>query len=149
MSSNTTRRSLVAAAPAAALVGSLPASADATGSDAELLALREPWQRSLAALAICGPAHTRAENALADARRAQSSQFREDIQKEVGLDVAEAHRNAAVDANTDILDQIAATPARTINGLLFKAQACAKADYYPHLADAIIDDLVAMGGAHA
>ena len=151
MTSTLTRRGLVAAAPAVVVAASgVPAFAISANTDSELLALQELLQKTRADLAIYGPLHTKAEEALADARRAGPGGSREEVAVAAGLDLAEAAWNAAVDANTKILDRIAATPARTLEGLLFKAKACAKADYYPDLEDAIIDDLVAMaGGANA
>ena len=150
MSQHLTRRGFAVAVPVAVAATGVPAFAASAHADAELIALQQPWASTLLGLALCGPAHTAAENAFADAHKADPSRLRGDLEKEVGLDVAEAEWNGAVDANTEILDRIAATPARTLKGLLFKAKACAKADYYPDLADAIIDDLVAMaGGAHA
>ena len=150
MSMHLTRRGLVASVSAAlASASGIPAAAVGAAADSELLALQKPLASTVLGLALCGPPHTAAENALVDAQRADPSRPREDIEKAVGFDVAEADWNAAVDANTEILDRIAATPARTLEGLLFKAKVCAKADYYPDLAEAIIDDLVAMGGANA
>ena len=148
MSTNLTRRSLVAAAPAAVVAATLPALA-AGNPDVQLLALREPYERTFAGIRAAGPAFTRAEEAIFDALRMNPPRDRAEVEREVGFDVAEAEYESAVDANTEVLDQIAETPALTLEGLLFKACVCARADYYPDLADAIIDDLVAMGGHDA
>ena len=149
MSQILTRRSLVAAAPAAVVAATLPALTAGAHPDAELLALREPYERTLAGMDAVSPAHSRAEEAASAAMRAQPDRDRDEVEEEVGLDVAAELWEAAVDANSEVLDQIAEKPAFTLEGLLFKARVCARADYHPDLANAIIDDLVAMGGAHA
>ncbi len=152
MSQTLTRRSLVKATPAAVLAVALPAIALAAGAhlDAALLALREPYERTLAGIEVVSPAHTRAEDAFFAARQAQPHLDECALRKATGLERAERIYNAAVDANTDIICQVAETPARTIEGLFFKARVAEQEDYNPDVAASIVDDLNAMaGGANA
>ena len=151
-----TRRGLVAAAPAAIVAAALPALAQQglptfgdTHPDAELLALREPFERTYVAAQAVSPAHSRAEDAYYAAKDAHPDLDRAVLEKMTGLDVAAARWEAALDINSEVIRQIVNTPARTLDGLIFKAKICDREDTHPDLAESIVADLVAMGGLDA
>ena len=143
-----TRRGLVAAAVVAATLPAIAAGSFGN-ADAELFALREPYERTFAAALALSPEHNRAEKAAIALLQAQPGRDREEIKREVGLDVAEAHWEAALDVNSEVIQQIVDTPARTIEGLIFKARICERESLHPDLAESIVADLVAMGGLDA
>ena len=149
MTETVTRRSLVAAAPAAVVAATLPAIAAAADPDSELLALRGPYERTLAAADIVSPAHSLAEAAAIALAKAHPGRDRADINRDVGFDVAKARWEAALDVNGEVIRQIVDTPARTLEGLIFKARICEREGMHPDLAEAIVADLVAMGGTDA
>lgn len=144
-----TRRSLVAAAPAAVVAASLPAVAASAHPDAALLALREPYERTLAAAEAVSPAHSRAETAALALRKAQPDRDQAEIEREIGLDVAKSRWEGALEMNDKIIGQIIETPALTLEGLIFKAEICERESMHADLAEAIVADLAAMGGLDA
>ena len=91
-----TRRSLVAAAPAAIVAAALPTLAAGTHPDAELLALSEPYERTYAAARAVSPAHSEAEDAYFAAKEAHPDLDRAVLEKMSGLDVAAARWVAAL-----------------------------------------------------
>ena len=144
-----TRRSLVAAAPAAIVAAALPAIAGGMHGDAELLALRAPYESTLAAAEAVSPAHTRAEDACIAAKAAHPELDRAALEKMTGLDIAEARWNEALAVNSEVIQQIVDTPARTIEGLIFKAEICERESMHVDLAESIVTDLLEMGGHDA
>ena len=114
--------------------------------DAALLALRDPYDRTYAGIKTAGPIHGRAEDAVTALRRLHPNRDLADLEKAAGFDVADARWNAAVDANSDVIDQITEIQARTLEGLIFKARVAKVDSFNLELAASIIDDLVAMGG---
>ena len=151
MATSLTRRRLVCAAPAAVVAASLPTLASGAHPDAALLALREPYERTLASVEAVSPAQTIAEDAYYAAQAAYPGLDRDTLEKISGLDVAEANWQAALDLNTEVIAQIIDTPAWTIEGVIFKAKICEREGMYPDpdLAESIVADLVAMGAANA
>ena len=91
MSQALTRRSLVATGPVAVALAALPAYASvAANADAALLALRGPYERTLAGIEAVSPAHSRAEDVVFATLRAHPDRDRDEVEREVGFDVAEA-----------------------------------------------------------
>lgn len=166
-----TRRSLVAAAPAAVVAVTLPALAAGAHSDAELLALREPWLATLdefnAALTAKGKideqvfARSRSYPDFKDWSGSyvdytetyrQITAEREAIAAELGGDEIDQLEDATCDANDAVIEQIEAIPARTLAGLAFKAEVSEKeAHNRPELIESIMADIEAMakGGLDA
>ena len=126
MANALTRRNLVKAAPAAVVAVSLPAVATGTHFDTALLTLRQPYEQTFEAVAEIGATRRRA-----------------------GRDIAEARWNDAVDANAAVVDKITETPARTLEGLIFKARVADRDSCNLDLAASIVADLVAMGASSA
>ena len=126
MSQSLTRRGLVATTSAAVVAVSLPPVAVGAIPDAALLALRQPYERTFAAMSEIGAARRRA-----------------------GRDIAETQWNAAVDANAAVIEQITEMPARTVEGLIFKARVAEIDSGNLDLAASIVADLVAMEGSNA
>ena len=145
-----TRRSLVAAAPAAIVAAALPALAAGSHLDAELLALREPFYRTWRAYEDALAVHSAAEGAAWSLRRGPDDDpKRRDAERR--HDEADAIVESTGDANREIVDEMCRRPARTIEGLAFKARVSLdhEDNLYPELVTSIMDDIVALGGAHA
>ena len=88
MSQILTRRGLVAVAPAAVVAAVMPARAGAH-PDAALLALRVPYERTLAVMTEVSPAHSRAEDAYFALKSAQPDLDERALRKASGLIPAE------------------------------------------------------------
>ena len=145
-----TRRRLVAAAPAAVVAASLPAIAAGAHLDAELLALQVPFDRTWRTYLAALDAHSAAE-AAAWAVRDTPDGDRAKVEMEERHDAADALVDGASEANREVVDRMCLVPARTIDGLAFKAKVSLEHEdnLYAELVTSIMDDLVAMGGAHA
>ena len=143
-----TRRSLVVAAPAAVVAVSLPALAADT--DAELLALREPFDRTWKVYKIALEKHSAAEDAFWSLRDLPEEDTRR-MAADAHHDTTDAIVESTGDANREIVDEMCRRPARTIEGLAFKARVSLEHEdnLYAELVTSIMDDILAMGGAHA
>ena len=149
MTSTLTRRGLVAAAPAAVIAAALPALAAGAHLDGALLALRDPYEPTLAGIAAVSPAHTAAEDAYFAAKQAQPHLDERALRKVSGLVLAERAWLRAVNANTVVIDEIVDTPAHTLRGVILKAQVAQEDSFNLDLAASIVADLVVMGGSNA
>lgn len=144
MTQTLTRRSLVAAAPAAIIAATAPALAD-QAPDAQLLALRAPfdrtWRAYLKALEVHAPA---------EAEWFKDS--RADAPKKPAMVAAEALVARTSASNREVVEAMCEIPARTIGGLAFKARVSLdhEDNLFEELITSIMDDIIAMaGGAHA
>ena len=147
MKTNLTRRGLITAAPAAVAAASLlpmTGSGAAARPDAELLALCEPYERTLADLQVAAKKHSPFEEAYFQRLRADPGADHDQVAAETGYDVAEDEYESVVSANTEVIDQIAGIQALTFEGILFKAEIAHREDLYKELVGSVIDDLVAM-----
>ena len=117
-------------------------------ADAELLALRAPFYATLAALKLAGDAHTVHEEAQIARHR---DQLAPDPAADRRCEAAERLMYRRDRANRDVVDRMIAIPARTVDGVAFKALASHKHenDLYPELVTSIMEDLIAMGGHDA
>ena len=88
MSQSLTRRGLVTAAPGAIVAATMPACAGAH-PDAALLALREPYEQTLAVMTEVSPAHSRAEDAYFALKTARPGLDERALRKASGLIPAE------------------------------------------------------------
>ena len=140
MSQTLTRRGLVVVAPAAIVAAVMPAHAGAH-PDAELLALREPYERTWrayeSALAVHGPV----EAAWFAAKGSDDAKAPEMIAAEALVDEASA-------ANRKIVEAMCELPARTVEGLSFKARVSQEHEdnLFEELVTSIMDDILAMSG---
>ena len=164
-----TRRAILAAtAPVAAdilvapFVRSAPASS--TNPDAALLALREPWKRTLGAfndaLNVKDAVDTRAmerwptypdygawsgDYASFQVEVERITAERQAIGDEEGCAEAKRKEDATLSANVAIVDQIAAMPARTLAGLALKAKVSAEwLHNRENLTASIMDDIARL-----
>lgn len=123
MSQNITRRGLVAATPAAIVAASLPALAARAHSDAELLALREPFDRTWRAYVVALDS--------------------EDDNSPLVIGTCAANR--------EIVDEMCRRRAYSIEGIAFKAKVSLEHEENLHeaLVTSVMDDILSMVGAHA
>ena len=150
MSQSLTRRSLVAAAPAAVIATALPALAAGAHPDAELLALREPFERTWRVYTAALEQHSEAEGAAWSLRDLPDDDARR-VAADAHHDATDVVVERTGDANREIVDEMCRRPARTIEGLAFKARVSLEHEdnLYAELVTSIMDDILAMGGAHA
>lgn len=152
MSRTLTRRGFVAAASAttAVVAASLPALAASADPDVELLALREPFDRTWRAYDAALDEHSAAET---EASRVRD--LPEDDERRIAADERHAAADALVDstcdANREVVDEMCGLPAQTIEGLAFKARVSLKYEenLNAELVTSVMDDILAMGGFHA
>lgn len=152
MPPSTTRRAVLTGAGSIATLVAASATtlAQTESRDAALLALREPYKRTLAAIAAVSKPHSVAEDAYAALKAARPDLDERRLRKASGLIPAERAWLRAVDANHKVILEIAERPAHTIAGVIFKAEVSEfDGNAEPGLMESIIADLVAMGGAHA
>ena len=147
------RRAMLASAGAAAVLAAIGAPAPVTltdDADAALLALREPYERTLALMDHFAGPHSRAEDAYLALRLASPGGDERAFRKQSGLTLAERDYNRATRANARAIDRVATTPARTLAGVVFKAEVCRRElDMDLALLRSIVTDLLAMGGSSA
>ena len=150
MSHTLSRRGLVTAAPAAIVAATLPALAGGTHLDADLLALREPFDRTWKIYEAALEQHAAAE-ASAWSLRDLPEDDRRRVAADERHDATDALVDSTGDANREIVDEMCRRPARTIEGLALKARVSLdhEDNLYPELVTSIMDDIVAMGGSHA
>lgn len=150
MSHRLTRRGLVGAGPAAVIAASLPALAAGAHPDAELLALREPFDRTWAVYIAALDEHAAAEEAAWSLHDLPCDNARR-LAADGRHEAADALVDSTGDANRKIVDEMCRLPARTIEGLALKARVSFEHEdnFYPELVTSITDDILAMGGAHA
>ncbi len=145
------RRAMLASAGAAAVLAAIgtPATAShADDTDAPLLALREPYERTLAVMDHFTGPHSRAEDTYFALRLASPDAGERALRKRSGLTVAERDYNRATRANLRVIDRIAKAPARTLAGVVFKAEVSRREfDMDPDLVRSIVTDLLALGSA--
>lgn len=140
-----TRRALVGAAPAAFAAAHLPTVAFGKHPDAELLALGEPYEHTLAAIKSLGSAYARAEERFF-AQREDSCLDEDALRTLTGVDCAEDAYHSALDQSSLVIDRIVGMPARTVRGLAFKAMVSRReCNGLPELIDSIVADLIAAG----
>ena len=145
------RRTMLASAGAAAVLAAIGAPAMAEADpDAALLALREPYERTLAVMEHFAAPHSRAEEAYFSLRGAEPKGDDQVFRKQSGLTIAERHYNRATAANLKVIERIAALPARTTAGVTFKAEVSRReGDIDLELLTSIATDLLALRSTQA
>ena len=138
MSTPLTRRSLVAAAPVAALAASLPVLAASAQPDAGLLALRPLWREAEAAFEATFEPVRLTENLVRARVKAEPHVDRSTIELETGYTLADANQSRACYAEWDIAERVFSMPATTPDGVRFKIEVlnafkdCHVPDYEVH-----------------
>ncbi len=97
---------------------------------------------------FAGP-HSRAEEAYFALRTASHEGDDRAFRKRRGLTIAERDYNRATRANGRVIDRVAETPARTLAGVVFKAEVSRREDDMDlALLRSIVADLLAMASTY-
>lgn len=146
------RSKMLASAGAAAVLAAIGAPAAAAmplDADAALMALRAPYESTLAIMDHFAKPHSRAEDSYFALRRSSPDGDDRAWRKQSGLTLAERHYNRATNANLKVIHRIAETQARTLAGFIFKAEVSQREGNTDlDLLASIVADLTAIGDAH-
>ncbi len=147
------RRAMLASAGAAAVLAAIgtPSAAERLNPDAPLLGLRTMWLETNALFHVAMDEH---DDTLKKAYafpgwRSADRSTRAALLIEAGAGKTGAQQDEASDANTVVVDEIAAIPARTLAGLAFKVEVSRDWEHdRESLTASIMTDVAAFAAAH-